>query len=218
MKIHRGNFESNKYFLEKINLLKKSSKILELGSGTGFFTNYLKTLGYDVTGTEINDEYIKFAKKEFGIELKKMQGDSLDLPSEYFDFVISFDVFEHIPDTNKHLNEVNRVLKPGGSYLFGTPNKITNIPFEILKEKSFTKWREYHCSLHTYLGMKKVLTKNGFEFKFISVPVVNEAFLNKLRKYTGFIGIFLVKIFNPDKFPMWLKTNFYLIAKKIQQK
>ena len=42
---------------------------------------------------------------------------SLSFPNNSFDLVLSAEVFEHIPEPYKALNEVFRVLKPGGSYV-----------------------------------------------------------------------------------------------------
>ncbi len=214
MKIHRGNFESNKEFLEKTKLLDKNKKILEIGSGNGYLVRYLLDQGYDITGTEIGDDYINFAKTNLSVDLSKIDGEKLNFEDQTFDIVLSFDVLEHIPNTDKHLQEVKRILKPGGFYLFGTPNKITNIPFEIIKEKSFSKYKKYHCSLYTYHGLTKKLEQNYFEPEFIKIPVVNSFFKNKIKKYIGHLGLFIIKILNPDILPNQLKTNFYVVAKK----
>ena len=88
-------------------------------------------------------------------------GDDLPFADQSFDTVLSFDVFEHIPDSDKHLREVRRVLKNGGQYLLQTPNKWTNIPFELLREHRkygrgpIASYRELmldHCSLHRPIG------------------------------------------------------------------
>jgi hypothetical protein len=113
------------------------------------------------------------------------------------------------------LQEVKRVLKNNGYYLLQTLNKITNVFFEIIKEKSFTKYKKYHCSLHTYRQIKKRFIKNNFRVEFINIPIVNNYFKTKIKKYLGFFGIFLIKFINIDKLPLYLKTNFYIVAKKV---
>lgn len=214
-KINRGNFKSNIHFLNKCDVLNFNQNILEIGSGTGNLVNYLKQIGYNITGTELNDDYIKFASRNFNIRLVKMSGDNMQFPDESIDTVISFDTFEHIPNTDQHLNEVHRILKKNGYYLFGTPNKITNIPFEIWHKKSFTKWKTYHCSLHNYWPLKNKLKNHGFNATFIKVPVVNQFFKEKINKYFGNFGLTLISILNPDKLPVYFGTNFYIKALKI---
>jgi len=54
----------------------------------------------------------------------RVQGDISQLPfhSEAFDLVTSNMVFEHLSDPERQLQEIHRVLKPGGSLVFHTPN------------------------------------------------------------------------------------------------
>jgi SAM-dependent methyltransferase len=217
IKIDRGNFSSNLHFLKKTGLLDRNKRILEIGSGVGHLVNYLFHEGYQIEGTDVNQEYINFAQREFGLSLSHMNGEKLDYPDQNFDLVLSFDVFEHIPDSNRHLQEVKRVLKPGGYYLLQTPNKFTNAPFGIIKNRSLSKYKEYHCSLHSYWQLKRRFKANGFDLHFLAVPVVNDFFKAKVRKFLGWPGLILIKIINVDKLPMFFKPNFYLVAKKIDE-
>lgn len=214
MKINRGNFESNLIFLEKLRHLTADKRILEIGSGRGAMTGELHERGYQVTGTEINPEYRAFAKREYGIELQPVEGTALPFPDEAFDVAMSFDVFEHIRDTDRHLAEIRRVLKPDGWYLFSTPNKWTNIPFEILMQRSLTKYREYHVALHDYRGLKNRLKKNGFDCRFLDVPLLTPYFLEKIKKHLGRPGVWLVRLLLVDRWPMPFRTNFYVAAQK----
>ena len=211
-KIHRGNIESTKFLLENYHLLSKEDKVLEIGSGTGYLCNYLREQGYNVMPSEVDDRQIKMARELFGIKIKKMKGEEIDYTDNAFDKVISFDVFEHIPDSDMHLSEVRRVLKPGGTYILQTPNKYTNLVFEFIKNRSFTKHRSYHVSLHSKRELVARFDKHGFDIEFKQVPVVNDFFIAKLRKYMGSLGPLLVKVVNPDKFPSNLQTNFHVVA------
>ncbi len=214
MQINRGNFQSNIIFLNKCNL-RKSDLVLEIGSGTGYLKKYLENRKHTVIGTEINDEYIKFAKEKYGVTLQRMHGTNIRFPDNHFNVVMSFDVFEHIPNSDKHLREVWRVLKKNGYYLLQTPNKWSNIPFEIIKTRSLVKYRKYHCSLYNYWQLKKKFIKNGFQIDFVNVPVINRYFRRKLKKSLGKYGLFFLHIVNLDKLPLPLRTNFYIVAQKV---
>ncbi len=54
-------------------------------------------------------------------------GHTLPFPDASFDVVISFDVFEHIAESDAHLREVGRVLVPGGRYLLQTPEQVDEL-------------------------------------------------------------------------------------------
>ena len=214
-RIHHGNFESNLAFLRAVNLPLKEQKILEIGSGNGAMLHHLVSEGYDVEGVEIDQDCLDKAQQIYGdLPLRRVYGVELPYESGTFDVVLSFDVLEHIPDTDAHLKEVSRVLKRTGSYLLQSPNKWTNSIFETIRWRSFTKWRVHHCSLHSYFGFRRLFDRHGFETTFYDVPVVTDYFKKKIRAYLGRPGLFMLTIANPDRMPMPLRTNFYIKAHK----
>jgi len=214
MKLNHGNSQSNFYFIEKYKLLKKSDKILEIGSGKGNTLSKLKNKGYKIQGCEVNDNYISFVKKNFNINLKKITSTKLPYKDNSFDLVVSFDVLEHIPDTDLHLKEVHRVLKEGGKYIFSTPNKFLDIPFQIVRFKSFNRYKDFHCSLQSYFSLIKRLEDNGFNYKFYKVPVKTDFMMSKAKKYLGSFFYKVIEFLPIDNLPIPLKTNFYVVAEK----
>jgi SAM-dependent methyltransferase len=148
------------------------------------------------------------------VPVEKVDGVRLPFPDGSFDLAISFDVFEHIRDTDGHLREVRRVLVPGGRYLLQTPNKWTNTIFETIRWRSLTSWRPDHCALHSHRQLRRALDRHGFDVRFRDVPVVTAFFLRKIRHYLGAPGLLLVKIVNPDRMPPPLRTNFFVEAIK----
>jgi 2-polyprenyl-3-methyl-5-hydroxy-6-metoxy-1,4-benzoquinol methylase len=208
-----SNLYANLEFLKRTGKLTKSKKILEIGSGAGKLLSILTEEGYNVQGTEYAEDHVATAKELYkGVKIKQMSGDDITYPDNSYDVVISFDVFEHIKDTAKHLSEVKRVLKPGGYYIFCTPNKFTNIPWEVMRYKSLTAWTKYHVALHTYGQLKRALLKAGFKHEFYDVKVMNEFFLNKVKSKLGNFGVTLIKLINPDRFPIPVRTNYYVVA------
>jgi SAM-dependent methyltransferase len=216
--VHRGNFEANLEFLGRAFPLSKEHRILEIGSGTGALLNYLHRTGFDIRGINTDQEEIDASRTMYGeLPYENMSGDAMRFPDESFDVVLSFDVFEHIPDSDRHLREVWRVLKRGGHYLLQTPNKWTNLPFEVLRNRSLSAVLEDHCSLHNYWQLRRRFERNLFEVRFYRIPVVNDFFKTKVRTYLGSPGVSLLKVVNPDRLPIPLRTNFYVAARKGQR-
>ena len=215
-KAHWGNNEAAIFFLAQTGLLQSQQKIIEIGCGKGFILRYLVEKGHNAIGIDIDPAAIKQCDNDLIIQ--EADVNYLPFKDNVFDIVLSFDVFEHIPETDCCLKEVRRILKPGGHYLLQTPNKWTNIPFEMLRF-----WRAHgirhtfdflkppeHCALHNYWHLNKRFRKHGFEVEFYYIPVVNDFFKEKIKTFMGNFGLMLLKIINPDKFPIPLRTNFFL--------
>ncbi|HED54778.1 MAG TPA: class I SAM-dependent methyltransferase [Phycisphaerales bacterium] len=212
-RVHHGNFASNLEFLSRVRPIRKQAKLLEIGSGTGSMLAHLCEQGYDAVGIEINQDQVDRALAAHpGLPIQLADGGLIPFEDNSFDVVASFDVFEHIPDSDVHLGEVARVLKPGGRYLLQSPNKWTNSIFETIRWKSLTKWREDHCSLHSYFQFKRRFKKHNFDITFVEVPIVTDYFLKKIKLYLGRPGVAAVKVAQPDRWPKPMRTNFYIEA------
>jgi SAM-dependent methyltransferase len=208
-----GNLEANLVFIETSGLLRKDVEVLEIGSGTGALLQRLRARGCRIQGVDINAGLIREGRAWFGaLPVQQVYGTVLPFADRSFDVVMSFDVLEHIPDTDAHLREVTRVLRPGGSYLLQTPNKWTNVIFETIRWRSFTKFREDHCSLHSLSELRRRLADHGFATRPFAIPVVNHFFRQKVRRHLGWPGVAALAIANPDRLPLALRTNLYVAA------
>ena len=217
-----GNFDSNLEFLRRAGLTAALTRVLEIGCGKGAILGELKKAGHEVTGIDIDAAALAYCRAPHAdLAVSVASGDSLPFSDHSFDAVLSFDVFEHIRDSDRHLKEVRRVLRPGGCYFLQTPNKWTNIPFEILRHwkklhlgpiAGYRELTKEHCALHNYWEMKRRFARNGFDLAFFDIPVVNEYFKTKVRDYLGAPGAWMLTVLNPDRFPMFMRTNFYARA------
>jgi SAM-dependent methyltransferase len=209
-----GNLDANVRFLDHSGLLLPGKRILEIGSGRGTLLHLLHSRGLDVVGLEANADRIAEARTRYDhITIQQTSGTALPFPDSSFDIVLSFDVFEHIRDSDAHLAEVKRVLRPGGWYLLQTPNKWTNTIFETLRWRSFTRWREDHCALHSYGQLAQRFERHGFDVQFDDIPVVTPFFREKVRRHLGGVGTAALAIINPDRLPLRVRTNFYVRAR-----
>lgn len=153
-----GNIHASINYFENFNI-DKTSQILDIGTRFGTFINILNQNGYlNVYGIDINDKHIKQGKKTYphlNKCLSTYDGKSLPFEDQSIDVITMFDVIEHIPNVDVYLHEVNRVLKPAGSFIFQTPNKYINIIWQYLRWKNFRNIFIYHCSLQTSFSLKK---------------------------------------------------------------
>jgi SAM-dependent methyltransferase len=113
------------YFKSEVAKAKIASpkiSVLEIGFGNGTFLAYAKKQGWEVAGTEVNENLVSLAKIN-GFDVVKTES-LKPFSSDQFDLVVAFDVLEHVPPQIliEFLTEVRRVLKKGGVLLARFPN------------------------------------------------------------------------------------------------
>ena len=112
-------------FLEKIMPqlgLKAGQKVLDVGTGTGVLIPYLiKAVGPagSVTAIDFSEKMVKICKTKHShiknVEIKVGNIEDAAFPAETFDVVICFGVFPHIIRKEKALQNINSMLKLGGT-------------------------------------------------------------------------------------------------------
>lgn len=110
-----------------------SGDVLEIGAGEGYGIKHIapKAKNYltlDKHPVHIDPEYTNVSFRQMNIPpLAGIEDNS-------FDFVVSFQVIEHIEEDDKYVSEIHRVLRPGGQFIVTTPNKkmsITRNPWHV---------------------------------------------------------------------------------------
>ncbi len=99
----------------------KSGKILDIGCGTGYFANIMKSYGWDVTGIEPNIKAREFGKNQFGLNIID-PSEIKALPEGSFDVVTMWHVMEHFQDPYTYYRDILRFMKPGGICITALPN------------------------------------------------------------------------------------------------
>ena len=112
-------------------------KVLEIGCGHGTDSAQFAKNGAFCHVVDITDRHLELTRRNFEVrgyplEHKKCDATAIDYPDAYFDCVYSYGVIHHIPDVEKVLKEVKRVLKPEGTLCLAVYNKYS--VFHILQK------------------------------------------------------------------------------------
>jgi SAM-dependent methyltransferase len=102
--------------------LSREARVLDLGCGRGgvmelFWRDARLSVGLD-------PDLHSLAENRTGMPLAGGQGDGLPFPARTFDLVLALWVLEHLPRPAAVFAEVSRVLRPGGHFIFLTPNGL----------------------------------------------------------------------------------------------
>lgn len=94
-------------------------RILDIGTGPGFFAILLTEMGHQVTAADYTPAMLEEARRNAGdlaekIEFRQMDAQALEFPDNTFDVVVSRNLTWNLPDPERAYREWFRVLKPGG--------------------------------------------------------------------------------------------------------
>jgi SAM-dependent methyltransferase len=118
----------------------RGARVLDAGCGAGYGSALLAETAAQVTGLDLSPDALEYARRHYQApRLVFQQGDCARLPfaDGEFDWVVAFEVIEHLPDAETFLREVRRVLRPHGRLAVSTPNR-----------RFYTEERDYHNPFH----------------------------------------------------------------------
>jgi SAM-dependent methyltransferase/uncharacterized protein YbaR (Trm112 family) len=163
--------------------------VLEVGAGGNYLKEDFKA---------IYDEWISldYDLRSDSIDLRG-DGQVLPFKNEMFDTIISIDVLEHVPNPEKFVSEMFRVIKPGGTIILSTPF------FFYLHEEPYDFFR------FSKYGLRTIFERNGFRVIDV-IPTAGVISIIGLL-----ISIFITRIFKFSKglLKIFLKINRFIQIK-----
>ncbi len=190
----RKRLKRKQQILDDFLKRRHNQSVLEIGCGAGELTNFvenrIRTIAID-----ISFDLVKIAKEK-NTQVTYLLGDATSIPfkDKSFDAVVGDGILHHV-NLSLAMDEINRVLKKGGSILFFEPNMLNpqiflerNIGFikkfhQTSSETAFTKWQ-----------IKKLLKRKGWENIYIQVfDFLHPATPRMLISLVGHLGFVFEK-------------------------
>ena len=166
-----------------------NATVLDIGCSIGAIAQYISRKTGKVTGIDVDREAVEYAKKRWAdiANLEFYAADCLKIPfaDNSFDIVVCNGVYEHVTMPKLLIDQIYRLLRPGGICYFSAMNKLSlvephyNIPLlSILPKRAADlimmitgKGKSYDVTAYTRSGLKKLF--EGFKAEDITLNIIS---------------------------------------------
>lgn len=164
IKAQKKRDELNKFIKTSLSNIPKNAKVLEIGSGAGENSRYISELGYNITASDVADDFIKVTSQQ-GINTIKFNALEDEFKEKYF-AILCWRVFVHFTkdDALKVIKKVYNNLEKNGIFIFNAMNReAKEVDNEWLDFQG-----EYHMGVERYYNyfLKEDLDSMIDETKF----------------------------------------------------
>ncbi|MBU1007078.1 MAG: class I SAM-dependent methyltransferase [Candidatus Omnitrophica bacterium] len=143
------------HFVKYFNL--KGGHCFEIGCGDGMFSLFLSDNGLKTTGIEPSKSFYNLAKSKIKVLNRYFDG-RIPLKRNFYDAFAARQVFEHLKDPNRVLQDVKLYLKPDGVGLIEVPSFTT----ALKNRRCYDVFRD-HVAYYTEYTLQYLLTVNNFQ-------------------------------------------------------
>ena len=140
-----------------------SGNLLDVGCATGFFLDEARALGWEVSGVDVSEFGVSYAREHFGPDVHYGDLTEMSLPDGNLDLVTMWDVIEHVPDPAAYIRQAATLLRRGGYLSLSTPN-VESLPAKIYGRRWIGfKLSTEHVNYFSLRTLKILLEAEGFE-------------------------------------------------------
>jgi len=206
---YQDNWDDQLFREHIFNYINEETVMLDLGAGAGiinamnFYDNVKMVCGIDMDPRVVDNNMLH--------EGRIANAESIPYDNHTFDIVISDNVMEHLEYPEKVFNEVNRVLKDDGLFLFKTPNKYHYMPFisrstphifhQYINKIRGRKVADTFPTIYRANSKKAILefaSSSNFKIETIQLVEGRPEYL-RINIFTYFFGICYEKLVNSNK-------------------
>lgn len=145
-----------------IRSIVENKVVLDIACGEGYGSHLLSGNAEKVIGVDLSDETIKHAQAKYvNANLSFKQGSASEMPIEEnsIDVVVSFETIEHHDLHDEMMLEIKRVLKPSGTLIMSSPDKVNY-------NKTLPEPNKFHVKELDFTEFKSLINKNFTHSEF----------------------------------------------------
>jgi len=153
------------FFDDIVPTLPAKRNILDIGCATGRLLNHFRQAGWETSGAELCVESVEYGNREYGVNIVPLSLEESGFPDSEFSVVHASHLIEHVNNPAAFVEEVARVLMPGGVFICVTPSA------DGFQAGLFgSSWRSAipdHVTLFSQSTLKKLIQKSGLQVELI---------------------------------------------------
>lgn len=156
--------------------------VLDFGCGTGYGTAMLAEHAAAITGVDLSTEAIAHAEAHYRRHnltfrpIGRIEHKRLPFPDGFFDAVVSFQVIEHIANTDAYLSEIARVIKSGGVFVVATPDRRTRLlPGQ-------RPWNRFHVREYSQASLRQAIATRFTDIELYRMSGTPSVLAPELRR------------------------------------
>ncbi|HTP58462.1 MAG TPA: class I SAM-dependent methyltransferase [Spirochaetia bacterium] len=151
------------HFKERTAFFPAPKRFLDIGCATGMLIEAMQKEGWETRGVDICRESAEYGMRHRGVDIFVGTLEEAHIPDNYYHVVHFSHLIEHVPDPRGFLEEVKRILAPGGFAAITTPN------VDGLQARLFGKaWRSAiadHLVLFSRKTLGTLIAETGFDIQ-----------------------------------------------------
>lgn len=185
-KHHKTNIDIKQSWNFLRQYVVQPGSLMDIGCGSGGLLHLAREEGWRVRGMELLEYSANNVREDQGIDVVVANFLDYDNPGgELYDVVVLRHVLEHLPDSVHAMNQIGRLLKPGGFCLLEFPN-TRSFSYTVkrffknrgMRNKKYSaEWRPGHTNEFCRSSFELLLAKTGFELvvwrTYSSKPLAN---------------------------------------------
>ena len=139
---------------------RQTNRLLDIGCGAGNLLEAARNHGWHAQGLDVSSHAAKHVR-ELGFEVFEGELAAAKFPSAHFDVVTAAELIEHIFEPRVLVQEVARILRPGGLFWLTTPH-ARGLSARLLGLKWQCIWPPEHLQLFSISGLQALMRDAGF--------------------------------------------------------
>lgn len=174
--------------IEKYLINKEAIKVLDIGTGAGYFLSEAKNKNWIETGIEPSQMASFYAIENDLNIIRGFYNKDISYSIGEFDVIHMNHVLEHMLDPKEILGLIHTNLKKNGLFCVAVPNdfnKLQEIASKLNEDKQWWITPQEHINYFSFKSLKNLLAKNGFEILEETTSFPMELFVLMDENYIG---------------------------------